>query len=208
MKIRKTNSLPSRTELTLPPSKTPAKGSPLTRSSSDPGPSRPKPATETPSAARRRDEFETGASRTRPRRPSDVQTERVRGPEASGAKPTTNSDIRKWYLEKVGTIPELDKKWAAQGVPMEERARRAVAIRHDARLEARKMMKNPLEVLMLRARDLFTYGNINGPSFNQLVKKAEDKGLRGDDVFKELIGSSNRTNQTVNQHLLGNTSGS
>jgi hypothetical protein len=82
-----------------------------------------------------------------------------------------------------------------------------VAIRHDARLEARKMMSSPLEVAMLRARDFFTYGSINGPSFDQLVKKAEGKGLRGDDVFKELIGSSNRTNQTVNQHLLGETGG-
>jgi hypothetical protein len=130
----------------------------------------------------------------------------VQGPEASGAKkPTTNADIRKWYVDKVATIPELDKQWAAQGVSMEERAKRAVAIRHDARLEARKMMSSPLEVAMLRARDFFTYGSINGPSFDQLVKKAEGKGLRGDDVFKELIGSSNRTNQTVNQHLLGET---
>jgi hypothetical protein len=130
----------------------------------------------------------------------------VHGPDASGAKkPTTNADIRKWYVDKVATIPELDKQWAAQGVSMEERAKRAVAIRHDARLEARKMMSSPLEVAMLRARDFFTYGSINGPSFDQLVKKAEGKGLRGDDVFKELIGSSNRTNQTVNQHLLGQT---
>jgi hypothetical protein len=128
----------------------------------------------------------------------------VRGPETDGAsKPTSNADIRKWYLQKVGTIPELDKQWAAEGVPLEERARRAVAIRHEARLEARKMMSSPLEVAMLRARDFFTYGSIHGPSFDQLVKKAEAKGLQGDEVWKELIGSSNRTNQTVNQHLLG-----
>ncbi|MFP2932455.1 hypothetical protein ACLESO_46365 [Pyxidicoccus sp. 3LG] len=211
MKIRKTNSLPSRSSsVSTPPPKSPVKGpsSPgLSRTNSDPGPSRTKPSTESStSAARRRDEFDTGASRTRPRRPSEPSTERVRGPEASGAKkPTSNAEIRQWYLDKVGTIPELDKKWAAEGVPLAERAKRAVEIRHDARLEARKMMKNPLEVALLRARDFFTYGSINGPSFNQLVKKAEAKGLQGDDVFKELIGSSRRTNQTVNQHILGNT---
>ncbi len=179
-------------------------------SSSKPSSSKPsssKPSSSKPSSSvRRPDDFDTGAARTRPRRPSNTGTEQVRGPDATGAKkPTSNSDIRKWYLDKVGTIPELDKKWAAEGVPLQERARRAVEIRHDARLEARKMMKNPLEVALLRARDFFTYGSINGPSFKQLVKKAEAKGLQGDEVWKELLGSSNRTNQTVNQHILGNT---
>ncbi|MFP2912836.1 hypothetical protein ACLESD_49090 [Pyxidicoccus sp. 3LFB2] len=186
---------------TAPPPKSP-KGSP----SSSPKPVRPDAPSSRPSSPTRRpDDFDTGAARTRPRRPSSSNTEQVRGPDASGAKkPTSNADIRKWYLDKVKTIPELDKKWAAEGVPLQERARRAVEIRHDARLEARKMMGSKLEVAMLRARDFFTYGSIHGPSFNQLVKKAEGKGLQGDDVWKELIGSSNRTNQTVNQHILGN----
>jgi hypothetical protein len=172
-----------------------------------PGPSRTNSVSSpSTSAPKKHDDFDTGSPKPRSRRPSNASSERVQGPEASGAKkPTTNADIRKWYVDKVATIPELDRQWAAQGVSMEERAKRAVAIRHDARLEARKMMSSPLEVAMLRARDFFTYGSINGPSFDQLVKKAEGKGLRGDDVFKELIGSSNRTNQTVNQHLLGET---
>lgn len=178
--------------------------SPPRVTSSSSGPSRTDATSSQPSSGRRPDAFDTGTPRVRPRRPSNEGTERVRGPETSGAsKPTSNADIRKWYLQKVGTIPELDKKWAAEGVPLEERARRAVAIRHEARLEARKMMSSPLEVAMLRARDFFTYGSIHGPSFDQLVKKAEAKGLQGDEVWKELIGSSNRTNQTVNQHLLG-----
>jgi hypothetical protein len=201
MKLRKTPPSSPRIDTAAPP-KSP-KGSPSA------GPSRTSSthSNPSPSSVRRPpDDFDTGAARTRPRRPSNASTEQVRGPDASGAKkPTTNADIRKWYLDKVGTIPELDKKWAAEGVPLEERARRAVAIRHDARLEARKMMSSPLEVAMLRARDFFTYGSIHGPNFDQLVKKAEAKGLQGDEVWKELIGSSNRTNQTVNQHILGNT---
>lgn len=168
-------------------------------------PSRTEAPSSPTSAGRRQDGFDVGGpSRVRPRRPSNDGTERVRGPDAGEVKkPKTNADIRKWYNDKVNTIPELDKKWAAEGVPLEERARRAVAIRHDARLEARKMMSSPLEVAMLRARDFFTYGSIHGPSFDQLVKKAEAKGLQGDAVWKELIGSANRTNQTVNQHFLG-----
>jgi len=157
------------------------------------------PAAQPPSPPVRRDDFGTGAAR-----PRSPPTEQVRGPDASGAKkPTSNADIRKWYLAKVNTIPELDKKWAAEGVPLPERARRAVQIRHEARREARAMMQNPLEVAMLHARDLFKYGNIHGPSFEQLVQKAQAKGLQGDEVWRELLGSSNRTNQTVNQHLLG-----
>ncbi|WP_240359731.1 hypothetical protein [Pyxidicoccus trucidator] len=199
--FRKTPPSSPRIDTATPP-KSP-KGSP----SSSPKPSRTdSPSSRPSSSGRRQDDFDTGAARTRPRRLSTSNTDQVRGPDASGAKkPTSNSDIRKWYLDKVKTIPELDKKWAAEGVPLQERARRAVEIRHDARLEARKMMKNPLEVALLRARDFFTYGSINGPSFNQLVKKAEAKGLQGDEVWKELLGSSNRTNQTVNQHILGNT---
>jgi hypothetical protein len=208
MKLNRKTPPPSpRIETTSPP-KSPT---PSVKGGSSSGPSRTNsvssPSTSAP--AKKHDDFDTGSPRPRTsRRPSNASTEQVNGPDASGAKkPTTNADIRKWYVDKVATIPELDKQWAAQGVSMEERAKRAVAIRHDARLEARKMMSSPLEVAMLRARDFFTYGSINGPSFDQLVKKAEGKGLRGDDVFKELIGSSNRTNQTVNQHLLGETGG-
>lgn len=207
MKLKRVDTSPA------PKSPTPSvKSSSSPKSSASPGPSRSNstsstkaPANKTPPTPKRQDDFDTGSPKPRSRRPSSASTEQVRGPEGSGAKPTTNADIRKWYLEKVGTIPELDRKWAAEGVPLEERARRAVAIRHDARMEARSMMSSTLEVAMLRARDFFTYGNINGPTFGQLVKKAEAKGLRGDDVFKDLIGSSNRTNQTVNQHLLGET---
>ncbi|MCY1020174.1 hypothetical protein [Pyxidicoccus sp. MSG2] len=204
MKLNRKTPPPSPKIETTSPPKSPASS---VKGGSSPGPSRTNsvssPSTSAP--AKKQDNFDTGSPRPS-RRPSNASTEQVNGPDASGAKkPTTNADIRKWYVDKVATIPELDKQWAAQGVSMEERAKRAVAIRHDARLEARKMMSSPLEVAMLRARDFFTYGSINGPSFDQLVKKAEGKGLRGEDVFKELIGSSNRTNQTVNQHLLGQT---
>ncbi|NMO23637.1 hypothetical protein HPC49_54255 [Pyxidicoccus fallax] len=217
MKIpRKPNFSSSRSEVAppkSPPKNTPSSSSRPARTESPSRPARTdspsRPArTDSPSQSssiRRDDAFDTGASRVRPRRPSNADTERVRGPDASGSsKPKTNADIRKWYLDKVGTIPELQKKWQAEGVPLEEQARRAVKIRHDARMEARKMMSSPLEVAMLRARDFFKYGSIHGPNFDQLVKQAKGKGLEGDDIYKSLIDSSNRTNQTVNQHILGN----
>ncbi|RKH45915.1 hypothetical protein D7X12_06690 [Corallococcus sicarius] len=116
-------------------------------------------------------------------------------------KPTTNSEIRAWYNQKVASIPANDAKLKAQGASLEDRARAAVKTRHDARLEARKFMSNPFEVAMLKARDFFTYGRLDGPSFDQLVNKAKGNKLTGDAVYQSLIDSSKRTNQTVNNHF-------
>ncbi|MCY1034441.1 hypothetical protein OV207_23520 [Corallococcus sp. BB11-1] len=160
-----------------------------TRSNSAPPPARPQPADVT-----------GGPSRTRPRDPDGAA--RVNGPDAAPVKkPTTNSEIRNWYNQKVASIPANDAKLAAQGASLEDRAKAAVKIRHEARLEARSFMSNPLEVMMLKARDFFTYGRLDGPSFDQLVKGAKAKGLTGDDVYQSLIDSSKRTNQTVNNHF-------
>ncbi|WP_244237370.1 hypothetical protein [Corallococcus llansteffanensis] len=160
-----------------------------TRSNSAPPPTRP------PS------DLSTGsASRTRPRNPDGAA--RVNGAEAGAAKkPTTNSEIRNWYNQKVASIPANDAKLKAQGASLEDRAKAAVKIRHEARLEARQFMSNPFEVAMLKARDFFTYGRLDGPSFDQLVKGAKAKGLTGDAVYQSLIDSSKRTNQTVNNHF-------
>ena len=63
-------------------------------------------------------------------------------------KDTPNAKIRKWYLEQVAQIPELNEQWLAQGFLVEERAKMAWQIRHNARLEARKMMADAEEVEM------------------------------------------------------------
>ncbi|WP_244224396.1 hypothetical protein [Corallococcus sicarius] len=154
-----------------------------------------------PSQSRPTSDLSTGsASRTRPRNPDGAA--RVNGPDAGAVKkPTTNSEIRAWYNQKVASIPANDAKLKAQGASLEDRARAAVKTRHDARLEARKFMSNPFEVAMLKARDFFTYGRLDGPSFDQLVNKAKGNKLTGDAVYQSLIDSSKRTNQTVNNHF-------
>lgn len=122
-------------------------------------------------------------------------------PEACG--PRTNAEVRQWYNDQVSAIPDLNSRWSDAGVPLEERAQMAAEIRHDARIQARGMMADPIEVEQLRARDLQVYGSPDGPTFSQLVEKAGKKGLFGDEIYDYIIGSSNRTNAEVNKRLLG-----
>ena len=60
-------------------------------------------------------------------------------------------------------------------------------------------MQNKQEVIDLQARDQEKYGNPDGPTFDYLVEKNRKKGLEGDAVYEDIIGSSNRTNQEYNE---------
>ncbi|MBI1926505.1 hypothetical protein HYR99_19955 [Candidatus Poribacteria bacterium] len=111
-----------------------------------------------------------------------------------------NKLIRKWYFKKVNKIPELNQKWLKQGRSARERARKAWEIRHKARLKARRMMKRE-EAEKLRSRDKERYGNPDGPTFEQIVKKYEDFGFEGNEVYEQIIQSSSRTNREVNQRF-------
>jgi hypothetical protein len=72
--------------------------------------------------------------------------------------------------QRVAEISKLNLEWVAQGRSLEERARHAWQIRHEARTEARSMMESAVEIEDLRARDLRLYGNPDGPTFEQLVQ--------------------------------------
>lgn len=113
--------------------------------------------------------------------------------------PQTNGEIRQWYNDQVAVIPALDEQWLQRGVSAEERARRAHAIRHDARVKAREFMKDKSEVADLQKRDQEVYGNPDGPSFDYLVQKNRAKGLQGEAIYEAIIGSANRTNAKFNQ---------
>jgi hypothetical protein len=113
----------------------------------------------------------------------------------------TNAEIRRWYLEQVAYIPELNKQWLEQGLPLRERAEAAWRIRHEARLKARAMMADPAEVELLQERDMAEYGNRDGPTFEFLVKQLQENGLKGDAVYNAIIEGSYRTNVRVNREL-------
>ena len=111
----------------------------------------------------------------------------------------TNSEIREWYRERVAEIPKLNQEWIAERVSLEERALRAWRIRHDARVQARSMMKNPAEIEDLGERDRRLYGNPDGPTFDQLVQEGHQCGFRQDEVYERIISGSQTTNREVNK---------
>jgi hypothetical protein len=89
-----------------------------------------------------------------------------------------------------------------EGISLKERARRAWQFRHDKRLEARSFMRDKDEVEMLQARDMHLYGTPDGPTFEFLVKRLRDAGLKGNEVYEAIIQSSERSDPAINK-LLG-----
>lgn len=84
-----------------------------------------------------------------------------------------NQEIRQWYLQKLAEIPNLNRAWVEQGVPLDERALRAYTIRWEARMEARKMMKDTIARDKLRLRDKAKYGDEDGLNFSWLFDRYE-----------------------------------
>jgi hypothetical protein len=111
----------------------------------------------------------------------------------------TNSDIRAWYQKRIAGISKLNQEWIAQGRSLEQRARRAWQIRHNARIEARSMMETAAEIEDLRRRDLRLYGNRDGPTFDQLVQENLNRGLRTNEVYERIINGAQTTNREVNK---------
>lgn len=113
----------------------------------------------------------------------------------------TNAEIRRWYLERVAHIAELNARWMAEGVPLRERAEKTRLARHELRLRARSMMANPVEVELLRSGDMAEYDNTDGPTFEFLLEQLDREGLVEDAAYEAIISGSYRTNEGVNKKL-------
>jgi hypothetical protein len=112
-----------------------------------------------------------------------------------------NAEIRSWYLARVAEIAKLNQQWIARGMSLEERARQAGQIRHDARLRARSMMESSAEIKDLEERDRRLYGSPDGPSFDQLVREGRERGLPADEAYERIIKGARSTNPEVNKRL-------
>lgn len=115
--------------------------------------------------------------------------------------PETNAEIRLWYNNQVVVIEPLNKRWIEEGKSAVERAELAYEIRHNARVNARLLMRSKDEVELLRKRDMKKYGNPDGPTFLYLVEKNCAKGLRGDEIYEEIVKSSYRTSAEYNKRF-------
>lgn len=108
-------------------------------------------------------------------------------------KPGTlsNVDTRKWYLEQEAKIPNL----IDHSLPLEQQAKQAFDLRNQYRMQARELMSDRQLAESLNATD----PNL---TWEQIIQKQIDKGLSGDDIYKAIIESSQRSRTSVNQ-LLG-----
>lgn len=120
-----------------------------------------------------------------------------RSDETNPANPKTNAEIRIWYLDRVASIKESNEQWIVDGISPRARAEAAWRIRREARLEARSMMHDPQEVVLLRARDTSQYGNPDGPTFEFLVQRLTNSGLEGNAVYEAIVEGSYRTDPRI-----------
>jgi hypothetical protein len=91
-------------------------------------------------------------------------------------------------------------------MPTHEIAHTAWKLRRAARHEAREKRDGPDDVAVLRRRDLAKYGDPDGPSFEQVVQRAGEKGHAGDDVYEEVIRSALRIDPVTNLQVFDGNS--
>ena len=136
---------------------------------------------------------QAAADKPYPRTPAEATALKEAGHE------WTNCEIRIYYNKLVGEIAGADAARQREEASAEARARAAFDTRHNARITARAMMANEVEVNLLRARDQKKYGNPDGPTFEMLVEAKRAKGLEGEDVYTAIVAGSQRTDAQVNQ---------
>jgi hypothetical protein len=102
------------------------------------------------------------------------------------------SDVkaRKWYINQ-------EKKIAGQinkNLSIEEQAKQAFNLRNEYRTQARELMSD---------RELAKSLNETNPNptWEQIMQKQVDRGLSGDDIYKAIIESSQRSRPSVNKSL-------
>ena len=75
--------------------------------------------------------------------------------------------------------------------PIEQQAQQAYELRNQVRTTARDSMSD-------RVAAEFLYDSKPNKSFDELVFKYQNEGLSGNDLYKEIIAASQRSNPEVN----------
>ena len=120
-----------------------------------------------------------------PTQPGDIM-----GREDIRAGSLSNIESRKWYLEREQTIPNLIDK----NLPLAQQAKQAFELRNKFRTRARELMAD---------RQLAEQLNRTEPNltWDQMVNKQIEKGYSGDEIYKAIIESSQRSRKSINQIL-------
>jgi filamentous hemagglutinin len=107
-------------------------------------------------------------------------------------KPGTlsNVDARKWYISQEARIKDL----IDPSLSLEEQAKQAFELRNQFRTQARNLMadRELAEKLMHEEPNL---------TWEQVIQKAKDKGYSGDDIYRYIIDSSQRSRSSVNTDI-------
>lgn len=106
----------------------------------------------------------------------------------------SNAETRAVYAHGELRMQELNKRWAAEGMPAEERAHRMFETRNELRQWARTLMADREAAAHLSANEKMM-------TWDRLVEKTEAKGFTGDEIFQEIIESSTRSRPGVNDAL-------
>jgi hypothetical protein len=118
----------------------------------------------------------------------------------------TGAEIRQHYNDMIAQIKSDEQQWKQDGLSLEQQAKSAYDIRHNARMTARAMMgtkyfpwlTNWISVANLQFRDWQKYGNGDGPTFDQLFAKAKAKGMTDEEAWQSILDSSGRTDPGYN----------
>lgn len=81
-----------------------------------------------------------------------------------------------------------------RSLPIEEQARQAFDLRNQYRTQARELMSD-------RQLAESLYKTDPNLTWEQIVQKQISKGLSGDDIYRAIIESSQRSRTSVNQAL-------
>lgn len=102
----------------------------------------------------------------------------------------SNVEARKWYLEQEAKIPQIIDRNAS----LETQAKQAFNFRNEIRTAARDAMadRDAAAKLMREERNI---------TWEQLVEKKRKEGFTGDDVYREIINSSQKSRKSVNDKL-------
>jgi len=100
----------------------------------------------------------------------------------------TNAQARQWYVDQMNRIPDrVDTR-----LPLQQQAQQASNMRNQVRTQARAYMADRTAAAELNR----TNPNL---TWEQTVARYQAKGFSGDDLWREIINASQRSNPQVNQ---------
>ncbi len=101
-----------------------------------------------------------------------------------------NREARQWYLDQEEKIPDVIDPNAS----LDQQARQAFNQRNKIRTTARELMSD-------RDAAESLYKTDPNKTWEQMIDRAIEKGYTGDDIYKYIIGSSQRSRPSVNKQL-------